>query len=73
MNTPTRFSLIQDDDCRWYLVPAEKREEARKYFDAVAAFWNDDDAEGDEPAMPKYIQHIDGPHRLTFENPSEQL
>lgn len=71
-----RFCILQDDDSHWYLVPADKREEAEKYFADIAAFWeNEHDSDGvsgdDEPQRPDYIKDIDGPHKLTFTDPQE--
>lgn len=69
MNT-ARFSLIQDDDCHWYLVPAEKREDAREYFQEVYEYWEHNTGQL-KPDKPEWLQRIDGPHRLTFTDPQE--
>jgi hypothetical protein len=57
-----KYILCQDDDCHWYLIPADKKEEWNEWLDVVQ--------EGD--SLPKYAQAVDGPHRLTFENPIEE-
>ena len=57
-----KYCLVCDDDDHWYLCPFEYREEALVAIER---------AEDDED-LPSYLRRIDGPHRLSFENPTEE-
>ena len=58
MTNREKYILCQDDDCHWYLIPADKKEEWNEWLDIYS--------------LPKYAQKVDGPHRLTFEKPIEE-
>lgn len=57
-----RFFLAQDDDCHWYLVPVDKREEWSEWREIPS----DDERSWD---VPDFATAIDGPHLLTFTDP----
>ena len=62
MTNRKKYILCQDDDCCWYLIPADKKEEWNEWLYCLQ--------EGD--SLPKYAQAVDDPRRLTFENPIEE-
>lgn len=70
-NPEQRYRFIRDDDGHWYLVPAERYDEASKHFEAVYAYWNaGDDARGEPPDDPDWIQQLGcGVQRYSFTNP----
>jgi hypothetical protein len=57
------FVLIQDDDCHWYVCPADNEAEAHSYFEAVSRYWEDGplatDA-GTEPTHPEWLVRVGG-------------
>lgn len=57
------FAIAQDQDCHWFLFPANKRVE----FEAWNRAWEDEN--GDMPEAPGWAILIDGPHVLSFSNP----
>jgi len=77
----TRYCLIQDDDCHWYICPSDRRSEALEMFEAFylwhdrhSRLWDHEDAWeslGPEPPEPDFIDRINGPHDLTFTDPKE--
>jgi hypothetical protein len=54
------FVLTQDDDCHWYVIPADKIEEAGSYFAAVTKYWEQGNGTGKEPKRPKWLQEVGG-------------
>lgn len=61
------FILTTDGDGHWYVIPADKHREASAYFEAVGKFWEDLEAEGDEPPCPEWIERIGGsPSQVRF-------
>lgn len=53
------YILLQDDDCHWYVCPADKEHEVNRYFEAVSKFW--DDPEGkEEPKEPEDLIRVGG-------------
>jgi len=60
-----RYTFVTDDDCHWYLIPAE-RVEAFELWEEAGPYW--DDYDGDD--FNNY--RIDGgPHGWTFTDPKE--
>ena len=72
MTNRQKYCLIGDDDGHWHLCPWERRDEANKILDSIDEYWQEEDYEKDCPEMPDWLQQIDGPHRLSFENPVEE-
>lgn len=65
-----RFCLIQDEDCHWYICPAQFVEAAEAYFEKVSDYWNEMPDDVDEPEQPEYLQQVGGsPSLVTFTNP----
>jgi hypothetical protein len=59
------YILIRDDDDDWYVCPAEKREEARAYLEAVEHYWASDAAgEVGPPEEPEWLDQVGGPPSL---------
>jgi hypothetical protein len=58
-----RYRMVQDDDCHWYLIPANRSFE----FDT----WRESD-DYQAGIEPDWAHRIDGPHRLTFTDPREE-
>lgn len=57
---PRQFVLIQDEDCHWYVCPADKEEEASEYFEEVSQYWDTPRKSGDPPVMPDYLDRVGG-------------
>ncbi len=55
MNLPPNASLVQDQDCHWYLIPSEKRDDWNEFCESDDYGYID---------TPDYAKEIDGPHRL---------
>jgi hypothetical protein len=51
---------VQDDDCHWYIIPAEKRKE-------FSAWIGSSEYEMGRP--PEWAKMVDGIGNMTFENP----
>jgi len=63
--TPKRWRLVQDGDGHWYLIRSHELSLFGKW-EAAGPYW-----EGYEgPSFHQF--RIDGPQRLTFENPVEE-
>ena len=60
MDAKTRFFIGQDNECHWYMVDVQFRDEWNK--------WLNSDTYPDFDC-PTYAVQIDGPHMLTFTNP----
>lgn len=59
----TRYRLVQDNDCHWYLIPADKGEEWDEWCDIP----DDDERSWD---APDFAQGLNGsPSAVTFDNP----
>lgn len=59
-----KFFISSDQDCHWYLVPLEGREEFIKWSE------QDPDADDFDPTPPKGVSRINGgPESVIFENP----
>lgn len=57
-----RFSLAQDNDCHWYVIPADKQSAWEK--------WLDDQSQDDELDVPEYATEVGGHYSLvTFTDP----
>ena len=67
MTNRKKYILAQDDDCHWYLIPADQKEEWNEWLDRVYV-----QEEEPPPALPIGAKEIDGWHNLTFENPVEE-
>lgn len=58
---PESFVLIQDEDCHWYVIPADKQEAASKYFEAVGRYWQPDKPKGARlPKEPEWLVAVGG-------------
>lgn len=58
-----RWFIDQDDSCHWYLIKVEDKEEFSRLLEEEEYDAFEDRFCGNR---------IDGPHRLTFENPLEE-
>lgn len=54
------FILIQDDDSHWYVIPADKLQEAMDYFSETAEFWEPGNSKGMPPSAPKWLEQVGG-------------
>lgn len=59
----TRYCIVRDDDCHWYVIPADMMEE----WDAWCSLDSDDENSWDPPTWADAIGG--SPSTLTFENP----
>lgn len=50
------FFLDQDNDCHWYIVPVQYRDEWADWLNGAA-----------EDHPPVYATPVDGPHKVVFE------
>ena len=50
------YRLVMDDDFHWYLIPADKREEALKWFEG----------EYERSPQPEWMERIDSPSTVVF-------
>lgn len=67
--TNTRYSLVQDDSCHWYLIPARDREK----FDAWVEYWSND-GKGEYLGPDFEENRLSGsPSNVTFSDPEEEL
>lgn len=57
-----RFMLVQDDDCHWYMIPADKQVEWNEFRNIPS----DDERSWD---VPLWAEQIDSYRDVTFENP----
>jgi hypothetical protein len=56
--------LIQDNSGHWYVIPAVKKDEFYEWCDKM---------ERDLPCgWPEWLNHIDGPHCITFDEYTER-
>jgi hypothetical protein len=53
--TKGRFRLVRDDDCHWFVIPADRVDDWDNWV--TSEDWD----------PPTYATPIDGPHLLTFE------
>ncbi len=59
----TRFCLVTDNDCHWFIIPADKRDEWNEWCDIDS----DDERAWD---APDFARDLGGsPSSVTFENP----
>lgn len=59
----TRYRLVQDNDCHWFIIPADKIGE----WDEWCEIDSDDERAWD---APEFAQDLGGsPSNVTFENP----
>ena len=68
----SRFVFTKDDDGHWYVIPADKQDEAAAYFDAVYNFWGGSSADENttEPDRPEWLMDVGGaPSLVTFSSP----
>lgn len=56
-----RYTLVQDESCHWYLIPADKKKEFYAWFET------EDYENGIEPDWANHFGS--GPEQVTFENP----
>lgn len=57
----SRFTLIQDNDCHWFIIPAEKKQEFNVWLESVDA---------ELGISPEWAFHFgSGPEQVTFTNP----
>ena len=49
------YILIQDDDCHWYVIPADKQSEFNKWAEL-----DPDDDTGKSWVVPDYAKRVDG-------------
>lgn len=62
-NPNIEFLLIQDDSCHWYIIPARREHDFRKWLDL-------DEEDEDSWIVPKYAQELGGrPSLVKFQNP----
>lgn len=66
MSENGRYFLSQDDDCHWYLVPVD-HVIAWKAWCEIPGY---DERSWD---VPIFATAIDGPHRLTFADPIQEV
>jgi hypothetical protein len=66
-----RYCLVRDDDCHWYVIPADKRKECGEYFRKVYDYWAQPSGKiEDLPREPEWLRSIGGsPSLVTFTNP----
>lgn len=62
-----RYCIISDDSGHNFTCPADRRGEADDMLGAYERYWAD--PEGECPPFPDFIQRIDGPGSITFEDP----
>lgn len=69
------YKLIQDDDCHWYVIPAELEEKFQEWVDLSVfgtkqiSLW---ERLADLEEKYDFNQYrVDGPHRIVFKNWSE--
>lgn len=72
MTNRQKFCLFQDNDGHWYMCQFERKDEAMKIIESIENYWEEGDFESECPQKPEWIQEIDGPYRLSFENPVEE-
>ena len=51
------YILIQDDDCHWYVIPADREKDFSKWCDSIS---ND----ADTWDTPKYAKEVGGSYTL---------
>lgn len=59
----TEYVLIQDDDCHWYVCPADKERKAEAFFEASHAYWEPGSNrlhQGKVPVQPDWLLEIGG-------------
>ena len=61
-----RYCLVQDEDCYWYLIPAQDRKLFMALCDESYGTDNFDDFDDRFGNL-----RVDGPHSLTFTDPKE--
>lgn len=54
-----KYRLIQDDNSHWYIIPVCETE---NFYE-----WNRKMGEDLPCNWPEWLVHIDGPHRITFD------
>ena len=63
------FSLIQDYDGHWYVIPSKKRKETEEYFREVDKYWEEMPEDKDEPETPDWLDPVGGsPGLVEFED-----
>ena len=55
----TRYVLIRDDDCHWYVCPADRRKDAHKWFSDYAG-WTEDDSAMNPGDCPEWLVSVGG-------------
>jgi hypothetical protein len=66
------YRLIQDNDCHWYIIPADKENEFYEWDQYCIEYWNNFENEGHAPIKPKWVVEVGGsPSLVQF--PSYQI
>ena len=61
-----KYVLTQDDDCHWYVIPADKQDEWCQYVQTINDF--DYDSDEDYPIQPEWVKEVGGsPSLVEFE------
>ncbi len=60
--TEARFCFVQDDDCHWYIIPSDKRDEWREWENI-----DSNDPRSWDP--PEFAVRIDSPFSYSFTDP----
>jgi len=63
MTNQQKYTLVQDNDCHWYIIPVEKNKEWDEWLEI-----DSDDERGWTP--PFFSVSIDGPSHVVFEKPA---
>ena len=61
MAETNEYVLVEDDDGHWYVCPAEREAEFSAWEEAVRAYYDDEDEEGDgPPPEPDFLEKVGG-------------
>lgn len=52
------YCLVQDDDCHWYVIPANKRLETYDYFEKLYKYWDEMPEDEEEPNEPEWLERV---------------
>jgi hypothetical protein len=52
------YRLIKDDDGHLYVIPADKLDDASRYFDAVYKYWDEMPDDEEEPPEPDWLKSL---------------
>lgn len=60
MTNHQKFLLVQDNDCHWYIIPEDKKNEFDSWVEIICS--GDMDDEG--YIQPEWAKPVDGPHSI---------